>query len=168
VLDEPTNDLDIETLELLEERLIDYEGTVILVSHDRAFLDNVVTSTLAWEGRGRFGEYAGGYSDWLEQRSQPRVADEARGRASAVVKPRTSGPRKLSFREGQELAALPGRIEALEAEQAALHQRLADPALYQAGGDGVAGAKARLAELEGELEQIYARWQALEEIASET
>ena len=166
VLDEPTNDLDIETLELLEERLIEYDGTVILVSHDRAFLDNVVTSTLAWEGEGRFGDYAGGYTDWLSQRRQPQVEAAVKDRAVAA-KPRTSAPRKLTFREGQELDALPARIEALELEQTELHDRLADPAFYQGGGDGIATAKTRLEELEQELEQAYARWQALDEIAAD-
>jgi len=174
VLDEPTNDLDIETLELLEERLIDYPGTVILVSHDRAFLDNVVTSTLAWEGEGRFIEYAGGYNDWLSQRGQSRQGGQSQtgsqppARPGRGVKPRTAGPRRLSFREGQELTALPGRIEALETEQTELHERLADPAFYQAGGEGIAESKTRLEVLEAELEQAYARWQHLEEIVAAT
>ena len=126
VLDEPTNDLDIETLELLESLLADWPGTLLLVSHDRAFIDNVVTSTLVFEGQGRIREYVGGYEDWLRQRATRRRggpsgppgrgAGDRRTRQRAS---RTSGPRKASYKEQQELLALPGRIERLEAEQAA-------------------------------------------------
>ncbi len=170
VLDEPTNDLDVETLELLEELLADYEGTVLLVSHDRAFLDNVVTSTLAFEGDGEVREYVGGYSDWLRQRPAKAAAEVKRSepKAEAVAKPQQERPksRKLSYKDQRELEQLPARIEALEAEQAALHARLSDPTLYQQEG-GIAEAGARLQEVEAELMEAYARWEALEALSSE-
>lgn len=169
VLDEPTNDLDAETLELLEELLIQFSGTLLLVSHDRALLDNVVTSTLVFEGGGLVREYVGGYADWLRQR--PLRVAEPRTRQPPVT---GSPPRsleqgamarsaaKLSFKESRELAELPARIEALEAEQDGLHARLADPAFYQGDGSAVAAAKGRLAELESALAAAYARWEVLE------
>lgn len=187
VMDEPTNDLDVETLELLETLLVEFEGTLLLVSHDRAFLDNVVTSSLVMEGAGRVGEYAGGYSDWLLQRPQsaekqalaespsgaetPPGAERpsgsekraAAGAAKSTLKPtRTDRPRKLSYREKQDLEALPARIEALETEQASLHARFADPETYRREGDTVASHQRRLAELDQELATAYERWQALE------
>jgi ATP-binding cassette subfamily F protein uup len=161
VLDEPTNDLDIETLELLEELLGDYPGTLLLVSHDRAFLDNVVTSTLVFEGEGRVQEYVGGYSDWLRQRPAPLPAQTPA--ATQVV--RTAKPRstKLSYKDERELAQLPARIESLEAEQAALGERVSQPAFYS-GGDPAerAAVQARLAALPSEIELAYARWAELE------
>ena len=163
VMDEPTNDLDMETLELLEALLVDFTGTLLLVSHDRAFLDNTVTSTLVFEGDGRVGEYVGGYSDWLRQRPSP-AAD---GRPAAAA-PRARRPRpaeaghKLSYHEVRELEALPARIEALESEQARLHERLADPAFYREAGAAVAEVRDRLAELERELAQAFERWERLE------
>jgi ATP-binding cassette subfamily F protein uup len=170
VLDEPTNDLDVETLELLEELLAEYEGTVLLVSHDRAFLDNVVTSTLAFEGEGEVREYVGGYSDWLRQRPATSGAEVKRSEPRAqpaASKPQQERPksRKLSYKDQRELEQLPARIEALEAEQAALHARLSDPALYQQEG-GIAAAGARLQEVETELAEAYARWEALEALSS--
>ena len=163
VLDEPTNDLDVETLELLEQRLVDFGGTAIIVSHDRAFLDNVVTSTLVYEGEGRFVEYAGGYTDWLSQRgaSEEPATTEKKARGH---KPRTARARKLTFKEQRELEALPARIEALETEQAELHEKMGDPAFYQDARDAIAVAQQRLATLEGELEQAYERWQELDAI----
>jgi len=175
VLDEPTNDLDIETLELLEERLLDYQGTLLVVSHDREFLDNVVTSSLVFEGGGRVAEYVGGYSDWeRQQAAAAKSLQRAPGRASAREAPRPD-PRpaaaappparrgaKLSYKDQRELDALPARIEALEAEVEALQQRLADPALYRAGGAEVATAQSRLDAAEAALASAYARWQALE------
>jgi ATP-binding cassette subfamily F protein uup len=161
VLDEPTNDLDVETLELLEEHLMDYQGTVLLVSHDRAFLDNVVTSSLVFEGGGRVSEYVGGYSDWLRQRPAPAAAEPASKRPSSREEPQHRS-RKRSYNEERELASLPQRIEALEAEQEALHERMGDPGFYQQDSEHIAAATARLAELEAELEQAYARWEALE------
>ena len=136
VMDEPTNDLDLETLELLEELLAEFTGTVLLVSHDRAFLDRVVTGTLVYEGDGRFTDYVGGYQDWLRQRPAPEP--EPAAVKSAKTKPERVRPRKLTFKERQELEALPTRIDALENEQAALHEKLADPAFYREQGDAVA------------------------------
>jgi ATP-binding cassette subfamily F protein uup len=165
VLDEPTNDLDAETLDLLEERLLDYQGTLLLVSHDRAFLDQVVTSSLVFEGQGQVREYVGGYSDWLRQRITAAPAAITRPAPRAVpapTPPQGAKPRKRSYKEQRELEALPKRIEALEAEQEALHARLADPAIYQEGGQ-VGALQARLAELEAELQQAYARWDLLEQ-----
>ena len=135
IMDEPTNDLDTETLELLEELLLDYPGTLLLVSHDRAFLNNVVTSTLVLEGEGRVGEYVGGYDDWLRQRS-PESPEKAGKAAARPEKPRPVRERRptLSFKEQRELEALPPRIESLEAEQAALVQTLSDPSFYRQGG----------------------------------
>ncbi|MGD8709185.1 MAG: ATP-binding cassette domain-containing protein [Ectothiorhodospiraceae bacterium] len=164
VLDEPTNDLDVETLEVLESRLAAFEGTVLLVSHDRAFLDNCVTSVLAFEGGGVVREYVGGYDDWLRQRSTG--AEEAGPRAAAATadtpRPRRT-PRKLGYREQQELESLPGRLERLEAEQADLQQRLSDPALY-AGDDGdrVAELTAALEKVDAALEAAFDRWEELE------
>jgi ATP-binding cassette subfamily F protein uup len=169
VLDEPTNDLDAETLELLEELLIQFSGTLLLVSHDRALLDNVVTSTLVFEGDGVVREYVGGYEDWLRQRPPPATASPKTPEVAPPPSPKTAevqGKRpsaKLSFKESRELEGLPARIEALEAEQEFLHARLADPALYQGDGGAVAAAKGRLAELESELATAYARWETLEE-----
>ncbi len=174
VLDEPTNDLDIDTLEVLEERIIAYQGTVLVVSHDRAFLDNVVTSTLAYEGGGHFVEYAGGYQDWLVQRGQAGAQNATAGAAESGAsacktkrgKPKTKSPRKLSFKERAELEVLPGRIEELEAEQEAVQAKLADPAFYQQPGAVIATATARLETLGAELEAAYGRWQTLDEIDS--
>ncbi len=171
VLDEPTNDLDAETLELLEELLLDFQGTILLVSHDRALLDNVVTSTLVLEGEGRVKEYVGGYTEWLRQRDAAAALTQAQTQAVPVSKPRPAAADagrksagKLSFKEERELAALPGRIEALEAEQGELHARLADPVLYQQGGDAVAAVQGRLTAVEAELAEVYARWEALETV----
>jgi ATP-binding cassette subfamily F protein uup len=166
VLDEPTNDLDLETLELLEDLLVGFKGTILLVSHDRAFLDNVVTSTLVFEGEGRIAEYVGGYEDWQRQRSantprKPEKKPERPGKPSPRVKPR---PRKLSFHEVRELEHLPGAIERLEHEQAALFKTLADPAFYQSEGDAIAVARSRLAAVETELAQAYGRWEELDTI----
>ncbi len=170
VLDEPTNDLDIETLDLLEELLLDFAGTLLVVSHDRAFLDNVVTSTLVFEGGGHVGEYAGGYSDWVRQR--PVLAAVA---ASAPSPKRTAPPtaaarpskkRKLNFRETTELAALPDRIDTLERERERAYAALADPAVLRDGG-AVGTARARLSALDVEIAELTARWEALETIAGE-
>ena len=168
VMDEPTNDLDIETLELLEGLLVEYSGTLLLVSHDRAFLDDVVTSTLVLEGDGRVGEYVGGYEDWRRQTAgrQPREQKPVR---AEPVKPRTSSSparRKLSYRDQRELDQLPGRIEALEAEQTALHASLADPALYRGDPSAVVAARARLEAVEREIAVLLERWEALAEIAA--
>jgi ABC transport system ATP-binding/permease protein len=167
VLDEPTNDLDTETLELLEELLLNYAGTLLLVSHDRALLDNVVTSTLVFEGDGVVRDYVGGYEDWLRQRPRPVesascVQIERPKTQAAESKPKPKrGTDKLSFKETRELAELPGRIESLEQEQSTLHARLADPALYQGDGAEVVAVKARLEAVDAELDAAYARWEAL-------
>ncbi len=171
VLDEPTNDLDIETLELLEQRLVEYTGTAVVVSHDRRFLDNVVTSTLAYEGGGRFVEYAGGYSDWQTQRAtSTQLVDEPSQEAKlapSLGKIKTPSPKRLSYKEKRELEVLPGHIEALEAEQEELQGKLSDPEFYRNGGAKIAPSKARLEQLEGELEVAYQRWATLEEIVSD-
>ncbi len=166
VLDEPTNDLDVETLELLEDLLADYEGTLLLVSHDRTFLDNVVTSTLVFEGRGKVGEYAGGYEDWERQRSSSLTMPPKRPRTSPRVTfadgERANGTRKLSYKEQRELEALPAKIEALEAEQAQLHRMMAGAEFYRQPSDKIAATMERLQALTNELEACYARWESLE------
>jgi ATP-binding cassette subfamily F protein uup len=160
VLDEPTNDLDIESLELLEAALQDYAGTILLVSHDRAFLDNVVTQTLAAEGDGRWKEYAGGYSDYLRQR--PEVgkvkADDRIAVREVIPSPRT----KLSYKETRELESLPAEIEALEAEQKALYARMHEPDYYRRPPDVLRADQARVAEIERVLLEKLERWTALE------
>ncbi len=166
VLDEPTNDLDLETLELLEALLLEFSGTLLLVSHDRAFLDDVVTSTLVLEGEGRVGEYAGGYTDWLRQRPEPVAEPAPRAKpAAAAPAPRAERKRKLTFKETHELAALPDRIDALEGERSRLYTSFADPALLRDGA-AAAAATARLAELDAEIAAAMARWEALEAIAT--
>jgi len=162
VLDEPTNDLDVETLELLEELLFEFKGTLLLVSHDRAFLNNVVTSTLVFSGQGKVEEYVGGYDDWLRQREIPAAQIEKK--PSPKPPPRTRpAPTKMSFKEERELEALPLRLEQLEAEKNRLCRSLADPGFYRKTGGEVAAAKARLTELEEELGAAYQRWVHLEE-----
>jgi len=165
VLDEPTNDLDVDTLELLEDLLADYKGTLLLVSHDRTFLDNVVTSTLVFEGEGKIGEYVGGYADWARYRERMAelsapVAPE-RSVASAAVRAKAKNA-KLSYKEQRELEALPAKIEALEAEQAELHAALSDENFHREPREKIAAAAARLEALARELETSYARWQELE------
>jgi len=166
VLDEPTNDLDIETLELLEGLLQDYAGTLFLVSHDRAFLDNVVTQTIAYEGAGRWKEYAGGYADWQRARNAtPRGAAAAPADEEGKARADSRAPRrktKLSFNEVRELEQLPGRIEALEREQAGLAARLADPAIYQDRTVDLKALNERHAGIEEELLLLLARWEELE------
>jgi len=163
VMDEPTNDLDAETLALLEERLVEYSGTLLLVSHDREFLNNVVTSTLVFEDAGAVREYVGGYDDWLRQR--PRTAHRtAPPKRTAQPHRRTPKPRRLTYKENKELLALPAKIEALETEQEQLHALLADPATYRETGTEVAGAVERTKELEQALHEVYARWEELEAI----
>lgn len=164
VLDEPTNDLDIETLELLEELLLDYHGTVMLVSHDRAFINNVVTSTMVFEDDGNIREYAGGYDDWLRQRPVIEKKVEVRQAADKKKESPPCRKRRLTFKEKQQLEMLPHRIEELEAEQQKLYDKLADPAFYQQSGEETAGLKNRLAKLAEELETSYARWEELESV----
>ena len=174
VLDEPTNDLDIETLDLLEDLLTRYDGTLFLVSHDRAFLDNVVTQVIAAEGDGRWGEYAGGYADWQRVQAARAEQDSARAvdKRSSVPKPRAAEAKppsraaRMSFNDKRELEALPDRIAALEAEQAALHARMADPALYEQAAQQAAQEtvyiNTRLGELEAEIDAAMQRWEELE------
>jgi ABC transport system ATP-binding/permease protein len=166
VLDEPTNDLDIESLELLEQRLQDYTGTLLLVSHDRRFLDNVVTQTLAAEGGGSWREYVGGYSDWLRQR-RPSPAADSRGKgsreASSPATPSTPKPRtRLGHREQRELTSLPGEIEALEQEQAAITTRMSAPDYHLQGAPQMRADRKRLEEIETLLLTKFERWEALE------
>jgi ATP-binding cassette subfamily F protein uup len=158
VLDEPTNDLDIESLELLEAALQDYAGTILLVSHDRAFLDNVVTQTLASEGDGKWKEYAGGYSDYVRQRPAPLT----RGEASVVRERGVSVRSKLSYKETRELQALPGEISALEAEQKQLAEKMAAPDYYRQPPDLLRADQGRSAEIEALLTEKLERWEALE------
>ncbi|HUQ47140.1 MAG TPA: ATP-binding cassette domain-containing protein [Gemmatimonadaceae bacterium] len=175
VLDEPTNDLDIETLNLLEELLIDFSGTLLVVSHDREFLDNVVTSTLVFEGGGRVGEYAGGYSDWVRRRPAlaTRHAPQATRKAETVAsKAGTAGrnepaPRKrrLSFKESTELAGLLEKIDEREKEKKTIYEKLSDP-VFLRDGAATASAKARLVAIENELTVLTERWEDLETIAS--
>jgi ATP-binding cassette subfamily F protein uup len=162
VLDEPTNDLDIETLELLESLLQDYDGTLFLVSHDRAFLDNVVTQVIAFEGDGMLREYVGGYSDWQRQRSSPISEEPQRRAEKPAVASRGKKSAKLSFKEIRELEALPADIAALEREQAEITTQLADPALYRDQPDRVQALQQRYSAIESQLMQSLARWEALE------
>jgi len=187
VLDEPTNDLDVETLDLLEELLAEYQGTVLLVSHDRAFLDDVVTSTLAFDDDGNVREYVGGYTDWLRQRPKPSeeaakvgttpgkaeqgqsVQSGQAGSGGSGNGPGNGQIRKLTFKEQrelaglrEELAALPGNLDALEQEQAALEARLAEPDFFTADPEGFSAAAARVTALEGEQTALLERWELVE------
>jgi ATP-binding cassette subfamily F protein uup len=172
ILDEPTNDLDIETLELLEELIADFDGTVLLVTHDRAFLDNIVTSTLAFEGEGRVVEYVGGYEDYLRQSeggrlkpARPEASDGASSSAAGGAGfSRPDRPRKKTFNEEREYAALPGRIEALEAEHERLKAEAASEEFYKASADRIHEVLARIEAIHFELEQALHRWVELEEI----
>lgn len=178
VLDEPTNDLDVETLELLEEVLLEFPGTVLMVSHDRAFLDNVVTSTLVFEGHGKVREYVGGYQDWLRQGGSPKllgVAEEKVGKSTAmpsvetavpVPTPTTAKPtepkKKLSYKVQRELDELPGRIERLEADIDALQAQIADPAFFQKTATETNATLARMEAMHHELNQLMERWAELD------
>ena len=166
VLDEPTNDLDIETLELLEALLVDWPGTLLLVSHDRAFIDHVVTSTWVFEGEGRVQEYIGGYADWLRQRRHPQpaapVPSPAAGRDVRPAPVAEPGRRKLSYREQRELKELPDQIGGLEHEQAQLHAAVADPGFYKTDAEAIHQTLARLDHLQQALLDAYARWDELD------
>ncbi len=168
VMDEPTNDLDIETLDLLEELLLEFSGTLLLVSHDRAFLNNVVTSTLVFEGEAEVNEYVGGYDDWLRQRK--KIQKEKSQVKKEKPRPQTKQPRRLSYKEQQEIKAqkkeldeLPQRIEDLEKEQHELQEAMAVPEFYRQDPAEIAKAKGRLEAIEQELTQVYERWEQLEE-----
>ena len=172
VLDEPTNDLDIDTLELLEELLQNYDGTVFLVSHDRSFLDNVVTSTIAYEGNATWREYEGGVQDWLLQSNRAKAwAEEAKSASPATTAPekprfpeaapKPSATKKLSFKEQREYDALPGLIEQLETEQSDLNQLLADGSLYVSDPSGASAKAARILQIDDELLAALERWELL-------
>ncbi|MHB8908432.1 MAG: ATP-binding cassette domain-containing protein [Syntrophales bacterium] len=166
VLDEPTNDLDAETLELLEAMLIDYPGTVLMVSHDRTFLNNVATSTLVFEGGGTVREYCGGYDDWISQRppADPEAASAPKpkkGKARCA----SARSRRLTFKEQREREHLPETIAAIEKEQQTLYAAMADPALYKSSGGEIVRLQARLDQLESDLSAAYGRWEVLEETA---
>jgi ATP-binding cassette subfamily F protein uup len=169
IMDEPTNDLDSDTLELLEAMVAQYAGTLLLVSHDRAFLDNVVTSTLVFEGEGRINEYVGGYSDWLEQRRTPESPKSSPKIAAGVpsVASPASGAKKLrlSYNEQRELTQLPDKIQRLEAEQAQLTALISDPSMFQGNNTQGNQALQRLHALSLELEGAYARWEVLDTLA---
>ena len=165
VMDEPTNDLDVETLELLEELLGEYPGTLLLVSHDRDFLDNVVTSTLVMEGNGRVGDYVGGYSDWLRQRPAAVLASTATGKPAAwaaTPAPATPVKRKLSYKDARELEQLPARIEALESRLATMTAQSNEPAFYQRDSVTINAHNAALAAIQAQLDAAYARWAELD------
>jgi len=166
ILDEPTNDLDTETLELLEEMLLEYSGTVIIISHDRAFLDNVVTSVIVLEGDGKVGEYVGGYTDWqnykknnYEEKNEPVLQKEK-------IKPVKEKNIKLSFKQKKELESLPLKIDELEKEQQNLYQLMSDPEFYQKQGGEVADAKKRLEDSKNELSQCYEKWEFLDSLCN--
>jgi ABC transport system ATP-binding/permease protein len=163
VMDEPTNDLDIETLELLEELLIQYRGTLLLVSHDRTFLDNVVTSTLVFEGNGKIQEYVGGYEDWLQQRKLATPISVSAG-TSKIDLEKSKTNKKLSYKEQMELKELPNQIEKWEKEQKELQEHMASAAFYQQNTDVIAKAMSTLAQLTTDLEEAYERWDELEKL----
>lgn len=171
-MDEPTNDLDVETLELLEELLGEYTGTLLLVSHDRDFLDNVVTSTLVMEGEGLIGDYVGGYSDSLRQRRTPAPNAMAVAKASATAAATTpvaaalpadaTPKRKLSYKDARELEQLPALIETLEQQVAALTEAMNDPAFYQRDSAAMAAHTAALGDAQARLDAAFARWSELD------
>ena len=163
VLDEPTNDLDAETLELLEELVTNYAGTVLLVSHDRAFLNNVVTSTLVFEEGGQVKEYAGGYDDYVRQSAANAPTDEIQTKQEKKPKQQVAKPAKLTFKEQRELESLPQNIAKREREQTELHATMADPDFFKQGGEQIAKATSRLETLDEELGKLFARWEELED-----
>ena len=182
VLDEPTNDLDTDTLEVLEARLVEFDGAVLLVSHDREFLNHVVTSTIVFEPEG-VREYVGGYDDWLQQRAVspqlapapgPATKGPSSGTASPSARPRShktrkpagsdSGPRRLKYKEKQELTELPNQIEQLETQTSRLHEQMALPEFYRQPADTIARETALLRQLEEELSKRYQRWEELEQL----
>jgi ATP-binding cassette subfamily F protein uup len=164
VLDEPTNDLDLETLELLEAQLVEWPGTLLLVSHDRVFLDNVVTSTLVFEGDAKIEEYVGGYKEWQRQQvPTPLPSQPPAGAKPAKPRPTAASPtHKLSYREQRELDGLPARIETFEAEQRALGDAIAAPAFYKRPPGEIAAELARAELIERDLGELYLRWDALD------
>jgi ATP-binding cassette subfamily F protein uup len=172
VLDEPTNDLDIETLELLEEILMGFEGTVLLVSHDREFMDNVITSLIVLDGNGGVSEHVGGYSDWearggsLSETRSPldvKPGDSSAGTPAANREPASSKKRKLSYKEQRELGSLPGQIEVLEQQQAQLEKEMSAPGFYQSDYEAVQRVMSELTQVQGQLEAAFTRWDELED-----
>ena len=172
VLDEPTNDLDSDTLDLLEERLIEYPGTVLLISHDRAFLDHVVTSTIVFEGHGEVNEYIGGYEDWLRQSRPPATESQKTKKNKSGKSGKKPGnilgknANKLSYTERQELGKLPAKLEKLEEQQKRLHDHMAQAGFYQQDKAQITRIQQQLAEFDAELETAFLRWQELEEKAN--
>jgi ABC transport system ATP-binding/permease protein len=176
VMDEPTNDLDLETLELLEEKLVEYCGTLLLVSHDRAFLDNVVTSVFVLDGSGKVDELVGGYSDWQQQKqaiaktesekkaSEPKKKPDAT--SANINAPKNPAKKKLSFKEQQELDNLPELIAQTEAKQAELTKKIGSPDFYKSDQTDIAGTLAELQSVNTKLEQAYQRWDELESLQS--
>ena len=170
VLDEPTNDLDSETLELLEEKLMEFKGTILMVSHDREFLNNVVTSTIVFEAEG-INEYVGGYDDWVRQTGGALVAKAEIKPPKAESKPQkkdqsdSDAPRKLKYKERLELEKLPTEIDELEQKIAAIHQAMADPEFFKGTGEKIAEAQKQLADHETKLAEAMTRWEELESLA---
>ena len=176
VMDEPTNDLDAETLELLEDRLADYPGTLLLVSHDRDFLDNVVTSVMVMEGNGRVGEYVGGFSDWEQLRrrqtradtASPRTASANANPAPAPAKPARAGGKKLSYKLARELEALPAQVEQLEADIAQMAEAMNQPGFFQQAANVINQASEQAQALQAKLDKAYQRWEELEDLANQS
>ena len=167
VLDEPTNDLDIESLEMLEQTLANYPGTIILVSHDRRFLDNVVTEVLAPLGDGQWQEYIGGYAEWLKEKNKLAQTNEEQAAPKTNTdknqgRERKRTPKKLSFKENQELNELPQRIEQLEQEQTTLIEQMNDPRYYENDSEVIKADTQRLQSIEADLNLAYERWETLE------
>jgi len=162
VLDEPTNDLDYETLELLEQLLMDYSGTLLLVSHDRTFLNNVVTSTIAFEGNGQVHEYIGGYEDWLRQKRAEQKATKTPRAKKAEVRAAPANAKKLSYKLQRELDQMPQKIDQLESNIEALTSKMANPAFYQQDQKIVADTGNQLKKLQEQLDACFARWEELE------
>jgi ATP-binding cassette subfamily F protein uup len=164
VMDEPTNDLDLETLEILEEKLVDYQGTLLLVSHDREFLDNVVTSVLVFEGEAQVNEYIGGYADWfaLKEKTQKAAAAKIAEETVKKEKPKSAPVKKLSFKEQRELEQLPLKIEELENLQAELNANINSAEFYKQSAEAVAACLERLKATDEELSAAYLRWDELE------
>ena len=167
ILDEPTNDLDVDTLELLEDLLIEYDGTLLLVSHDRTFLDHVVTSTLVFEGEGQVREYVGGYEDWLRQRPriEQKVKDDNQQSVANSHKRSGSSKQKLGFNETRELERLPDTIEQLEVEQMQLEELVADSDFYQSDKETIKQTLLRLEQVHSELSSAYERWEELDSLS---
>jgi ATP-binding cassette subfamily F protein uup len=172
VLDEPTNDLDLDTLDLLEQQLVDWPGTLLVVSHDRRFLDNVVSSTIAFEGEGRVEEYVGGYEDYIRQKSRSGKSKSGSAKSAAAPDNSASGgdkstsskKKKRSFKEEREYSEIPGRIKALEDEQARLNVAIAQPEFYKEGADTIRQTLARVEAIDAELLDLMHRWDELDSL----